>query len=373
MSKKICVLGTGSGALAVSAGLTRKGHEVTIWDDGEYACNIRAINANERKITLTGQMTGEVQLARATESIAEAVEGQDMILLVMPSYGFKPTAEKIAPFLRPQMKFYICVGSTGGALEVAKIFHDKGVLNGVYIGEFSELPYGCFRTSPTSVRINTIVTHNEFAAFPSKYTEQLLPETREVFDNVKPLRDVLVSALSNGNIICHGPVLMLNAAGTEGNPDNHHYRDGITPSVARVMDAMDEERMAVCRALGHPVRSVIEGCVAAGYCPALLENSYLTYHSSQDFMTAPGPTSLDHRYMNEDIPYSALVVSVIGSVVGVPTPLIDAMITICGALMGKDYWHTGRTAEALGVAGMSLTDINRLLKEGYPEQDGCLS
>ncbi|MCI8455351.1 MAG: hypothetical protein HFE84_12180 [Lachnospiraceae bacterium] len=367
-TKKICILGTGSGAMAVSGFLAHKGFDVSLWDDGDFTDNIRAIQEHESCIELTGEgHIGKIRLRQVTTDMAQAVSKAAMILLIMPSFAFGVTARKLAAHLKPGMKVYVCCGSTGGALEIAKIFHDSGKLQGVCVGEFSELPLGCFKTGPTSVRINTVVPYNEFSAFPAKDTEKLLPEIQEVFGDVRPLRDVLESALANGNIVCHGPVVMLNAAGTEGNPDNHHYRDGITPSVARVMDAVDTERIAVGKVLGYKILPIAESCVASGYCPKLLENTYLTFRTSQDFMTAPGPTTLHHRYMTEDIPYSALVVSVLGRVTGVPTPVTDAMITVCSALMGQDYWTEGRTADVLGVDGMDADAILRFLQEGYPE------
>ncbi len=368
ISKKISILGTGNGALAVAGDLSFKGFQVALWDDGDFACNIKAIQENDNCIELTGQgTTGNVKIHQVTTDMAEAIADSSMILLIMPSFAFDVTARKLSKHLKPGMKVYICCGSTGGALQIAKVFHDTGILKDIYIGEFSELPLGCLKTGPTTVRINTVVPYNEFSAFPAKYTEALLPEIREVFGDVRPLRDVLESALANGNIVCHGPVIMCNAAGTEGNPDNHHYRDGITPSVARVMDAVDAERIAVGKVLGYTILPIAESCTASGYCPKLLENTYLTMRSSQDFMTAPGPTTLNHRYMTEDIPYSALVVSVLGRVTGIPTPVTDAMITVCSALMGKDYWSEGRTADVLGVKDMNSADILHLLQEGYPE------
>ena len=112
---------------------------------------------------------------------------------------------------------------------------------------------------------------------------------------------------------------------------------------------------------------IAQSLVVSGYCPERLENTYLTFRASQDFMTSPGPTTLDHRYMTEDIPYSALVVSVMGRVTGIPTPLTDAMITVCSALMDADYWTEGRTAAVLGVEGMDRDTILTFLQEGYPE------
>ena len=374
MNKKICVVGSGSGALAVAGELALAGELVALWDDGSFAPNIRAIQDNDNCLTVTGQgLTGAAHLYQATTDLEQALEGAEIVLVVIPSFAFAATALKLSSHLRPGLCLYMCCGSTGGALEMAKFFQDAGTAAGVRLGEFTTLPFGCKKVGPTSVRINTQLKYNAFAAFPAQFTDELFPRVQELFPYTEKAADVLECSLNNGNIICHGPVMLLNAAGTEGNPDNHHYRDGITPSVARVMDAMDGERMAVCRALGQTPIPVTEAAVKKGYCPRLEENSYLTYRGSEDFMSSAGPTTLDHRYLTEDIPYSALVVSVLGRITGVPTPLTDAMITLCGALMGEDYWNTGRTAQRLGLEGMDLNSLHDFLRKGYPEESRPLS
>lgn len=366
VNKKICVVGSGSGAFAVAGNLALAGKTVCLWDDEAFSENIEAIRQNGNVITVTGAaLTGNAQLAQATTDLDLALTDTNIVLLVLPSFAFAAAAHKLAPKLRPGLKVYMCCGSTGGALEVAKIFADAGTLTGVKLGEFCTLPFGCKKTGPTSVRVNTHLKFNQFAAFPAKDTAALFPEIQELFPYTTPAKDVLECSLGNGNIVLHGPILLFNAAGTEGNPDNHHYRDGITPSVARAMDAFDAERMAVCRALGYDPISVAEATVKKQYCPRLEANSYLTYRGSTDFMTSSGPTTLNHRYMTEDIPYSALVVSVLGRLLSVPTPLTDAMITLCSALMGQDYWSCGRTAQAMGIESMTPQELRTFLKEGY--------
>ena len=53
------------------------------------------------------------------------------------------------------------------------------------------------------------------------------------------------------NAIHHPPALLLNVGRVESTGgDYHHYYDGITPGVGRLIDALDRERIAVAAALG---------------------------------------------------------------------------------------------------------------------------
>lgn len=363
--RDICVIGTGNGSFALAADLSLKGLRITLWDDPLFLPQLEPL-MRKKEITIDGAArNGLAHLYRVTANLAEALEGVDVVLVPTPSFAHADTAKKLAPVIRPGMKVFLCAGSTGGALEFAKIFRDQKVPAGVKLAEFSTLPYGAKKTGPASVNVATLVQANKFAAFPAKDTQELLADAQSLFGGISPARDVLECSLGNGNIVLHGPVMLMNAAGTEGNPDNYHYRHGITPSIGRAMEKIDAERLAVARQLGYRLSNVSEGCVQEGYCPKLEATLYDTIRGSGDLMHSKGPNTLEHRYLTEDIPCSALVVSEVGRMVGASTPLIDAMITLCGALMERDYWREGRTAEKLGIAGMDARQLIAFLQCGY--------
>jgi hypothetical protein len=51
---------------------------------------------------------------------------------------------------------------------------------------------------------------------------------------------------------------------------------------------------------------------------------------------------------------------------GVPTPLTDSIIGIANVINETDYWAVpyARTAESLGIAGMTEKDLAAFLYEG---------
>lgn len=363
--QKICVIGSGNGAFTVAAKLSLAGKDVILWDCSEFKENLDAIRENKKIYLEEDGKHLEATLYMVTEDMKTALDEAGIILVVIPSFAFAKTARAMVPYLREGQFVFLCAGSTGGALEFAKIFHDSGVLEKIKLGEYCTLPYGCKKTGKNKVRIATVLKSNLFSAFPAKDNDEVFPVAAELFNNVNRAKDVVECSLNNGNILSHGPVMLLNAAHTEGSADNYHYRDGITPSVAGLLDKMDEERMAVGDILGHPHVSLAQSYVYKGYCPRLEQTTYETFRGSEDFMHSAGPTTLNHRYMTEDIPFSALPVAVLGRQLGVKTPLIDALITLAGGLMDSDYWNSGRTAERLGIAGKKKEEIIDFLQNGY--------
>jgi len=57
--------------------------------------------------------------------------------------------------------------------------------------------------------------------------------------------------------------------------------------------------------------------------------------------------------------------SALGAEAGVPTPAIDALIAIVRTMTGKDFAAEARTLARLGLSGMSITEIRRVMDEGF--------
>jgi opine dehydrogenase len=60
------------------------------------------------------------------------------------------------------------------------------------------------------------------------------------------------------------------------------------------------------------------------------------------------------------IPMSAL-----GAVASVPTPAINALIETVRNMTGKDFAVEARTLDRLGLAGMDLLRIRRIVNDGF--------
>ena len=59
----------------------------------------------------------------------------------------------------------------------------------------------------------------------------------------------------------------------------------------------------------------------------------------------------------EDVPMGLVPISALGKAAGVPTPIIDSVITLAGALVKQDFWQTGRTLKSLNIAGLTREEL----------------
>jgi opine dehydrogenase len=60
---------------------------------------------------------------------------------------------------------------------------------------------------------------------------------------------------------------------------------------------------------------------------------------------------------------SLVPMSSLGAMLGSPTPMIDMVIELGSLMHGVDYRAMGRTVESMGLAGMGVRDIHRIVTE----------
>lgn len=365
MIKKIAIIGAGNGGFAAAADLALAGYEISLYEDEKFKGNIEKL-LEKKTIDLTGNgRRGKAKLHKITTNIEEAISEVDLIIPIIPAYALTTFAKKIAPFIEKGHRIILTPGSTGGALIVAKILHENGKLDGVKLSEMHTLPYACRKTGPTSVKILLECSKLYFAAFPAKHNEEMYEIAKELYPAVELVNDVLESSLNNGNPISHPAPVVLNAGKIEYSKGEHyHYKEGITPSVARINEKIDIERQKICEKLGYDIIDAKDRLQLMGYVP-LRDTLYESYRDSKVFSSLKGPKDLNDRYLTEDTPCSLVALSSIGDAVGVDTPIMDSVVTLASALKDEDYWKTGYDIKTLGLDGMKIPEIKKFLQNGY--------
>lgn len=54
----------------------------------------------------------------------------------------------------------------------------------------------------------------------------------------------------------------------------------------------------------------------------------------------------------------------LGEMVGLKPTLMKSLIVLASKINKTDYWKNGRTCEKLGIAGMSVKELNEFLETG---------
>ncbi|MCJ7822865.1 MAG: NAD/NADP octopine/nopaline dehydrogenase family protein, partial [Armatimonadetes bacterium] len=287
----------------------------------------------------------------------------DVIMVVVPATGHAWLAEAMAPHLADGQIVVLNPGRIGGALEVHHIFHKKGVTADVIVAETQTFLYASRAVNPAQVQIFRVKNSVPVAAIPAYRTPQAVKALGEAFTQFIPGDNVIKTGMDNIGAVFHPAVTVLNSARIESTRGEFEsYVEGITPSVAKVLDAIDRERVAVGAAMGFNCMTAREWLYVA--YDAVGQTLHDAIRANRGYYGITAPPHLQHRYLTEDVPMSLVPIASIGDMVGSPCPTIKTIVELANTMHGCNYWETGRTVERLGLAGLDLQAIRQLVLEG---------
>lgn len=353
---KIAVLGSGNGGCAVAAECAIKGHDVRIFDFERFPTNIQAIK-DAKGIQSAGLVEGFGAVTYAGHDIKQAIAGAELIYVVGPSYATVPFAEAYRPVMEKGQQIIICPGTNGGALAFKKALGLALNNPEIIVSETSTLPYACRIMEPGQVHIfHRLNAGVFFASLPASKSDVAFPAFQAVYTGNELYKNVLQTLLQNGNNVIHPAVSLLNVGRIESPEDFFFYEEGVTPAVGRLMEAVDQERMAIASAYGLDILSDPEiGCLQ-GY---MLENNYHTgFSKAPGFLGIKAQTQIENRYFTEDVGYGLVLLEDMAKVVGVATPVITSIIKIVSVLLETDFHaNPQRNLESLGLGGLSKAEM----------------
>jgi opine dehydrogenase len=284
-------------------------------------------------------------------------------MVVVPAYGHRWIAEKIAPHLVDGQIIVLHPGRTLGALEFRQVLAANNVTADVAVAEAQTFIYASRATGPSQVHIFRIKNSIPVASVRAHLIPTVINKLRQFYPQFMPGDNIFKTSFENIGSVFHPALCVLNAGWIENDIDFQFYHEGVTPSVARILEHIDEERVRVAEALG------IRAITARQWL-------YMAYSTTGDTLFEsmkknPGyrgilaPRTLKMRYLEEDIPCSLVPMASVGQMLNVSTPTINSIIQMGSTINSTDYWSCGRTVENLGIAGMSLRDL-RLIAIGEP-------
>jgi opine dehydrogenase len=346
------VIGAGNGGTAMAGFLALRGYAVNLWNR-----SAKAIDDIEKcgGILLEGEIKGVGVPNKATTDIGDAVRGVPVIMVTVPASGHEAVARLMAPHLSDGQIIVLNPGRTGGALAFRATLWKEGCTASVTVAETNTFIYASRTLGPGRSRVFGVKKSVSVAALPAVRTIHVVRALKPVFPQFLPVESVMVTSLDNMGAVFHPVPTLLNAARVEASSAFEHYTDGISPSVASVLEALDRERMSIADALGVPARSALDWLRESYGISA--DNLYDAIQANRAYRGISAPTSLDCRYITEDVPFSLVPMLSLAQVAGVDTPVIRAAVNLASVLTGEDYMVQGRTAMSMGIAGMAGQEL----------------
>jgi opine dehydrogenase len=363
-TSNVAILGAGNGGLAATVDLTIRGFSVGLWS--RRIETLRPIQ-NRGGIEYSGVFgEGFIEPTLVTKDLGEVLFEAELVIIMLPTSAHFEIGESLAPFLTKEQTVLLAPGHTLTILPAA--LHAGGVISPEFC-EVGTLPYICRKDEYAHVKISKCSDYLPFAAFPINRTDEMFSLVQKVFPKIHALASPLGTVFTYMNAIHHPPATICNAGRIENTDgDFFHYFEGITPSVGHLIDYFDTERRAVAMALGVETKTFVDHFYKMGYTTDEARETGLAYeafHQSVPDRFIKAPKSLDHRFLDEDIPYGLVLLSELGSLAGIKTPSIDAMIHLAEVCTGKPYSIEGLTLERLGLKDKNVDDLNHILNNGF--------
>jgi opine dehydrogenase len=209
------------------------------------------------------------------------------------------------------------------------------------------------QTGPDGVNVGSVRARLDVAVLPQSAAARGLEACRELFgDRFVPRQGLPAIALSNLNAQNHLAIAMCNLTRMELGEawgQNRH----ITPAVARLIEALDAERLAIATAFGVEVRTIHEHFHLSFHVP-MGPLAEMTHALAQRPGDVKGPTTLDSRYVTEDVPFGLVPTIRLAALAGVPVPLHEGGVRLMSALYGRDFAAENDILPQLGALSREM-------------------
>ena len=349
----VTVIGGGGTAIFMAAYLTIQGHEVTVCDEEWHGARLKAIQEAGNEVDMIGSCgTGHAVIHEITFEVGKARENAEVVLVSAMVKRHEAIADWIAPHLKEGQVVCFSAGNCA-SITLKKKLGDRKIVVGEMQGNIGP----CRLVSPTTVSCAFPYAEKPVAAFPACDNDALVAGLSKVYP-CRAVKNVFQATLSSPNVSIHLAGTLMNTSKMETMNDFRLYQDGMSPSVATVIAAVEDERERVMDQMGY------QRTRAVGQIYALLE--YPKHPEVAQFRVLAGPVKGVHdRYVVEDAHAGNSLLLSIARNFGIKAPVVEALLTLASVLNdNEDFYAGGLTLENLGLAGKTVEEINHYLETG---------
>lgn len=360
---RVAILGSGAGGASAGVELTRSGHEVRLWGRPSGALSGLAAAKGIHHAGVLGD--GFTHIDLITTHLTLAADGADALLICLPTLAHAAVARALIEANVLRTPTILNPGHTGGALAFSEVFRRHGVAPPP-VAEFSTLTYVA-RVRGADLVVTTGRAKRVWAAaLPGGGTA--LAAAVSLYDCAQPAANVLVTGLSNVNMVLHPPGAILGASWVEAaRGDFTFYVAGLTDGVARVMERLDAERRAVGRGFGIELPSLFDEMQAIGTIESNVDSAIslaaaIRAGTANQSINAPG--GFTHRYYQEDLWYGLGPFLALAEIARIDTPCARSLMQLGETAVGPGAPPAGRrTAMEMGISGLDRDALLAFITE----------
>lgn len=345
---KITIIGGGNIGTLMAAEAAAKGHEVTMFTSrpGDWNKEIQIYN-NAEELLRTGFLSG------ITDSLEEALEAADYVLVTLPAQLFSVFADKMLPLVNKGQKIGIIPGSGGAEFAFRHLIEKGCVLFGLQrVHSIARL-----RQYGKSVYELGRKPEMHIGAIPASDTADICRVMEEIFDMpCRALGNYLSVTLTPSNPILHTTRLysMFKDYKTgDAYPEQILFYEEWTAGASEMLLACDAELQKLCRAIPLDLSSVVS--LADYYESRTADAMTEKIRGIKAFKGLVSPMKKvndawipdwNSRYFTADFPFGLKIMKDIAGIFHVETPNID---------MVWDWYEDAAMEDGTEVFNVDLT------------------
>ncbi len=342
----ITVLGAGNGGTAIAAELSLRGHAVTLIKTS-YAMhdeNLSFLIENGGIVHLIEkEKTTNARIGQITRELSCLSESEVVIVYTQTNYH-ENLIKRIKPFLRDGQVLLL----NPGYLSTAYVLKYCAGIE-LTICEAQSSFVDCRISDPGTIKIGFRNVRNPLGIYPVGRRHKAQKILDQLGFPFVYLPSVIEAALHNPNLIVHTVGAIMSIPRIEKTRGDYcMYHEVFTPSVWRILEALDKEKMYVMEKLGCEPISYVEACKYRNTLDESRDAKEVFFWYAGMPSRAKGPITVDSRYISEDVAQGLVLLETLGVKLGVATPVCTALIYIASAALGRNLRSEGRTVERLG-------------------------
>ena len=340
---RVTVCGAGPAGLGMAACLMSCGHEATLYDIPAFAEKLVPFQKNPELVSC-GRLDFAGRLRGAASDVSEALTGAEVIFVVMHAAAHRQLGAMFAPYIRGDQLIVMCPGYVGGGLELTRALEAAGAAEIPPYIETSSLPITGMMDG-AKVRIKAWKRNFVVYCPDVLRSHEIISWFEKMYAPLKFAASPLEPGLNEINIVVHAVVTLLNVGRIERGEPWLFYRTGLTPSIARVIEAIHAERVELENALGPKPRrlsDMLHEFYGDQGMARPEDGLYEQLRTFEPFAAVGGPLSLNHRFLSEDLRYGLVPMVWLGRQKGVPMPMTRAVVRLASAFTGHDELNMGR-------------------------------
>jgi hypothetical protein len=344
---RAAIVGAGPAGYALAVDLENNGTDLLVYSHPSHQRHTKDVIA-QGGIRSTGLITSSI-LPRITSDMAEVVAFSTIIIITVPSTGQETIYRELQHF---DLRSHIVIAVPGNLFSLMQEFP----LNAKYTLETNLSPYSCRMD-----QAELIILGKKKQVSIAMHGNDQNPAIKSRIEALFPMHlhwchNIIEVCLSNINGVFHPLMVLMNAGRIESTAgDFLYYAEGLTPSVARAIRAVDQVRLQIGEKFGFAMKNVVQmsnECYNHDFRD-LVELA----RNSKPHRRLKAPDVVDTRNISEDVGDLLVCWCGLAEKLGIDATALRTVIGLAGMTAEKDYLSEGRNLEKLGLQHLSGEEI----------------